>query len=175
MNTNSTSLYTLCHLRTSVEFTTMYSIWLVFYILLILYSRKKTLVHAKEIQVCTKASSRFYYQVGPQNKTTTFTLHITGAPLVDATDGIAIGVLHGCIGKCCTEKYPSVFVNFADEAIWKFVFKNAGLPCSANALDFSSFPSSCLIKGQYVSYSYMIVVSIRAHIVHIPLLCTPLL
>ena len=49
--------------------------------------------------------------------------------MVDATDGIAIGVLHGCIGKCCTEKYPSVFVNLADEAIWKFVYKNAGLPC----------------------------------------------
>jgi hypothetical protein len=49
--------------------------------------------------------------------------------LVDATDGIAIGVLHGCIGKCCTEKYPSVFVNLADEAIWNFVYKNAGLPC----------------------------------------------
>ena len=113
--------------------------------------------------MCTKASSRFYYQVGPQNKTTTFTLHITGAPLVDATDGIAIGVLHGCIGKCCTEKYPSVFVNLADEAIWKFVYKNA--------LDFTS----CLIKGgEDVSLSYMIVVSNRAHIVHIPLLCTPL-
>ena len=49
--------------------------------------------------------------------------------MVDATDGIAIGVLHGCIGKCCTEKYPSVFVNLADEAIWKFVYKNAGLSC----------------------------------------------
>ena len=45
--------------------------------------------------------------------------------MVDATDGIAIGVLHGCIGKCCTEKYPSVFVNLADEAIWKFVYDNA--------------------------------------------------
>ena len=49
--------------------------------------------------------------------------------MVDATDGIAIGVLHGCIGKCCTEKYPSVFVNLADEAIWKFVYKNSGLSC----------------------------------------------
>ena len=49
--------------------------------------------------------------------------------MVDATDGIAIGVLHGCIGKCCTEKYPSVFVNLADEAIWNFVYKNAGLSC----------------------------------------------
>ena len=47
--------------------------------------------------------------------------------MVDATDGIAIGVLHGCIGKCCTEKYPSVFVNLADEAIWKFVYNNAGI------------------------------------------------
>ena len=59
--------------------------------------------------------------------------------MVDATDGIAIGVLHGCIGKCCTEKYPSVFVNLADEAIWKFVYKNAGLSCDKDKRGIAQF------------------------------------
>ena len=31
------------------------------------------------------------------------------------------GVLHGCIGVCCSAKYPSVFANIGDKEIWNFV------------------------------------------------------
>ena len=33
-----------------------------------LYSRTKTVVHAKEIQVCTRLSSKFEYQMGIKTK-----------------------------------------------------------------------------------------------------------
>ena len=38
---------------------------------------------------------------------------------------VARGVLHGCIGVCCTAKYPSVFANIGDKDIWNFVQEKA--------------------------------------------------
>ena len=35
------------------------------------------------------------------------------------------GVLHGCIGKCCGKKYPSIFANLGDKEIWNFVQETA--------------------------------------------------
>ena len=35
------------------------------------------------------------------------------------------GVLHGCIGVCCSAKYPSVFANIGDKEIWDFVQEKA--------------------------------------------------
>ena len=34
---------------------------------------------------------------------------------------VARGVLHGCIGACCSANYPSVFANLGDKEIWDFV------------------------------------------------------
>ena len=34
---------------------------------------------------------------------------------------IARGILHGCIGKCCSKEYPSVFANLGEKSIWNFI------------------------------------------------------
>ena len=34
---------------------------------------------------------------------------------------VARGILHGCIGKCCSREYPSVFANLGDKSIWNFI------------------------------------------------------
>ena len=48
-----------------VNTQTVFNLFFIFYIFS--YSRPKTEVHAKEIQVCTCANSRFECQVGHQN------------------------------------------------------------------------------------------------------------
>ena len=45
-----------------------------------------------------------------------------GAPLLDSLHKIARGVLHGCIGTCCSMRYPSVFTNLDDKEIWNFIY-----------------------------------------------------
>ena len=34
---------------------------------------------------------------------------------------VARGILHGCIGECCSKEYPSVFANLGDKSIWNFI------------------------------------------------------
>ena len=35
---------------------------------------------------------------------------------------IAHGVLHGCIGDCCSRRYPSVFTSIDDAEVWNFIY-----------------------------------------------------
>ena len=54
---------------------------------------------------------------------------ILGAPLFELIHGekfVARGVLHGCIGECCSIDFPSVFANLADKEIWQFL-KDQGI------------------------------------------------
>ena len=44
-----------------------------------------------------------------------------GAPLLDNMNKIARGVLHGCIGTCCSRRYPSVFTSIDDVEVWNFI------------------------------------------------------
>ena len=54
-------------------------------------------------------------------------IDITGTPLIEYISStrpavmVARGVLHGCIGACCSANYPSVFANLGDKEIWNFV------------------------------------------------------
>ena len=53
----------------------------------------------------------------------------SGSPLIEVInkDGqskvLIRGVVHGCIGACCSKEYPTVFANMADEKIWNFIMK----------------------------------------------------
>ena len=38
------------------------------------------------------------------------------------------GVVHGCIGGCCSKEYPTVFANLADKKIWDFVMEEGLKP-----------------------------------------------
>ena len=35
---------------------------------------------------------------------------------------IAHGLLHGCIGDCCSRRYPSVFTSIDDAEVWNFIY-----------------------------------------------------
>ena len=56
---------------------------------------------------------------------------ILGAPLIEYVSSfrpavmVVRGVLHGCIGVCCSAKYPTVFANIGDIEIWNFVQEKA--------------------------------------------------
>ena len=58
----------------------------------------------------------------------------SGAPLIEIInkDGkskvLIRGVVHGCIGACCSKDYPTVFANLADKKIWNFVMKETSNP-----------------------------------------------
>jgi len=53
----------------------------------------------------------------------------SGAPLIeiinkDEQSKVLIrGVVHGCLEKCCSKEYPTVFANLADRKIWNFVME----------------------------------------------------
>jgi len=53
----------------------------------------------------------------------------SGAPLIEIINKggqsqvLIRGVVHGCIGGCCSKEYPTVFANLADKKIWNFVMK----------------------------------------------------
>ena len=47
---------------------------------------------------------------------------------MDNIKTIAYGVLHGCIGKCCSRSYPSIFARIDEEDIWTFIY---GVPKSS--------------------------------------------
>ena len=47
---------------------------------------------------------------------------------MDDMKKIAHGVLHGCIGKCCSRSYPSIFTRIDEEEIWTFIY---GVPESS--------------------------------------------
>ena len=49
-------------------------------------------------------------------------LSSSGAPLFDNIKKVARGVLHGCIGECCSRKYPSIFTRIDDEIVWNFIY-----------------------------------------------------
>jgi uncharacterized membrane protein AbrB (regulator of aidB expression) len=34
---------------------------------------------------------------------------------------VAYGVVHGCLGKCCSIDYPSVFTSLGDEDVLRFL------------------------------------------------------
>ena len=34
---------------------------------------------------------------------------------------VAYGVVHGCLGKCCSVDYPSVFTSLGDEEVLRFL------------------------------------------------------
>ena len=34
---------------------------------------------------------------------------------------VAYGVVHGCLGKCCSIDYPSVFTSLGDEEVLRFL------------------------------------------------------
>ena len=52
--------------------------------------------------------------------------------MVHSVDGYAIGVLHGCIGECCSRAYPSVFANLGDDEIMDFIISNANITTKNN-------------------------------------------
>ena len=45
----------------------------------------------------------------------------SGAPLFDNINKVARGVLHGCIGECCSRKFPSIFTRIDDREVWNFI------------------------------------------------------
>ena len=51
-----------------------------------------------------------------------FSFLYLGAPLIDNMNKIARGVLHGCIGTCCSRRYPSVFTRIDDAEVWNFIY-----------------------------------------------------
>ena len=51
-----------------------------------------------------------------------YTLFSSGAPLFDSINKVALGVLHGCIGECCSRKYPSIFTRIDDKEVWNFIY-----------------------------------------------------
>lgn len=53
----------------------------------------------------------------------------SGAPLIEIINKggqsqvLIRGVVHGCIGGCCSKEFPTIFANLADQKIWNFVMK----------------------------------------------------
>ena len=58
---------------------------------------------------------------------------------------IARGVLHGCIGTCCSMRYPSVFTSIDDREIWNFIYdvpENGKYQISTNLYESNTSSSS---------------------------------
>ena len=47
---------------------------------------------------------------------------------------VAYGVVHGCLKKCCTKDYPTVFTNLGDKEVLDFV-RNYGIPIDIKSMN----------------------------------------
>ena len=67
------------------------------------------------------ASRTHYLNKVKNGITLLLTLFSSGAPLFDNINKVARGVLHGCIGECCSRKFPSIFTRIDDREVWNFI------------------------------------------------------
>ena len=88
--------------------------------------------------------------------------------MVHSVENYALGVLHGCIGECCSRAYPSVFANLGDDQIMNFIIKNANLTkptkTNGNLIDADSF-------GKETNWNAGLIIGIIFAVVAIVVIC----
>ena len=88
--------------------------------------------------------------------------------MVHSVENYALGVLHGCIGECCSRAYPSVFANLGDDQIMNFIIRNANLTkptkTNGNLIDADSF-------GKETNWNAGLIIVIIFAVVAIAVIC----
>ena len=82
----------------------------------------------------------------------------SGAPLFGYVQGrnrkltVAYGVVHGCIGACCSIDYPSVFTSLGDKEVLTFV-RDFGITTNINinTLPGSTFPTYAIVIVVFIA------------------------